>query len=52
MINGILNDDLYDYDSLTIPFLADLGKAIYEYELERNKEFAPDFTYLSKLESL
>ena len=50
--NGILNDDLYDYDSLTIPFLADLGKAVYEYELERNKEFAPDFTYLSKLESL
>ncbi|RPH07219.1 MAG: hypothetical protein CBC06_000290 [bacterium TMED46] len=50
--NGILNDDSYDYDSLTIPFLADLGKAVYEYELERNKEFAPDFTYLSKLESL
>ena len=49
--NGVLNDDSYDYENLTIPFLADIGKAIYEYELERNREFEPDLSHLNKIES-
>ena len=49
--NGVLNDDSYDYENLTIPFLADIGKAIYEYELERNREFEPDFSHLDKIDS-
>lgn len=33
--NQIFNDDTYEYDSLGIPFLAALGKTIYEFELNR-----------------
>jgi hypothetical protein len=48
--NGILNDDKYDYDSVGKPFMKNLGKAIYEYELKRNYKIRPDlssvlFTY-------
>ena len=49
--NGVLNDDSYDYDTLTIPFLADIGRAVYEYELERDREFDPDLSYLNKIGS-
>jgi len=31
--NQIFNDDTYEYDTLGIPFLAALGKAIYDYEV-------------------
>jgi hypothetical protein len=30
--NGIYNDDNYEYDKIGLPFLAALGKVIYEYE--------------------
>ena len=40
--NGIINDDTYDYDSLTIPFLSELGRVIYEFELFRDKDYIPD----------
>ena len=49
--NGVLNDDSYDYDTLTIPFLAEIGRAIYEYELERDREFDPDLSHLDRIES-
>ena len=49
--NGVLNDDSYDYDTLTIPFLADVGRAIYEYELQRDREFDPDLSHLNKIDS-
>ena len=42
--NGIINDDTYDYDSLTIHFLSELGRVIYEFELFRDKEFIPDLS--------
>ena len=48
--NGVLNDDSYDYDTLTIPFLADIGRSIYEYELQRDREFDPDLSYLNKID--
>ncbi|WP_318310008.1 serine hydrolase [Flagellimonas crocea] len=35
--NGIFNDDTYDYDEVGIPFLAQLGREIYQLELERKK---------------
>ncbi len=31
----IFNDDHYEYDQIGIPFLAQLGREIYEYELNR-----------------
>ncbi len=33
--DGIFNDDNYEYDEIGIPFLAQLGREIYEYELRR-----------------
>ncbi|UJH67993.1 serine hydrolase [Allomuricauda sp. SCSIO 65647] len=33
----IFNDDLYEYDEVGIPFLAQLGRELYEYELKRKK---------------
>lgn len=42
--NQIFNDDKYEYDEIGFPFLANLGKVIYEYELKRNKKFSPDLS--------
>ncbi|WP_318345833.1 serine hydrolase [Flagellimonas baculiformis] len=33
--DGIFNDDAYDYDEVGIPFLAQLGRELYDYELQR-----------------
>ncbi len=35
--NAIFNDDAYEYDEVGIPFLAQLGREIYNYELNRKK---------------
>lgn len=35
--DGIFNDDQYEYDEVGIPFLAQLGREIYYYELNREK---------------
>jgi hypothetical protein len=44
--DGILNDDKYDYNSIGFPFMKNLGKIIYDFELGRQKKRLPD---LSKL---
>lgn len=31
--NGIFNDGIYEFESMGIPFLAELGRQVYEYEL-------------------
>ena len=33
--DGIFNDDAYEYDEIGIPFLAQLGREIYQQELKR-----------------
>jgi len=33
--NGIYNDDKYEYDEIGLPFLAELGRIIYNYEKGR-----------------
>ena len=33
--DGVFNDDAYEYDEIGIPFLAALGRGLYEYELSR-----------------
>jgi len=33
--NGIFNDDVYEYEEVGIPFLAQLGREIYQHELKR-----------------
>jgi len=35
--NGIFNDDTYEYDKIGIPFLAQLGRQLYAYELKRKE---------------
>ncbi len=40
--NETFNDDTYEYDEIALPFLRDLGNAIYEVELARDREHAPD----------
>jgi len=48
--DGIFNDDKYDYEKVGLPFLKNLGRVIYEYELNRRRKNIPDlhafqFTY-------
>lgn len=33
--DGVFNDDQYEYDEIGIPFLAELGRQLYRYELNR-----------------
>jgi len=42
--NDTLNDGIYDYDSIALPFLAKLGKAVYNYDLKRERSIRPDFS--------
>ena len=38
----IFNDDQYDYEKVGFPFMANLGKTIFEYELDRKRSVRPD----------
>jgi hypothetical protein len=42
--DGILNDDRYEYDAIGFPFMRDLGQAVYQYELNRNRRHRPDLS--------
>jgi hypothetical protein len=44
--DGILNDDRYDYDKVGFPFMKNLGKLLYDYELEREHKVKPDLSSL------
>ena len=47
--NQIYNDDTYEYNQLGIPFLAALGRAVYEIERQRPRQHPPDFKRFDKL---
>lgn len=36
--DGIINDGKYEYGTVAMPFLAELGRQVYQYELERNNK--------------
>lgn len=38
----IYNDGIYEYDSIAMPFLANLGRVIYDYEQNRIKKYLPN----------
>jgi len=40
--NQTFNDNVYEYDEIALPFMRDLGKAIYEIELQRERLHRPD----------
>ncbi|NOT94531.1 serine hydrolase [Ferruginibacter sp.] len=42
--DGILNDDKYDYKTIGLPFMKNLGQVIYNYEIQRTKKYLPDFS--------
>jgi hypothetical protein len=42
--DGIFNDDHYDYETVGLPFLKNLGQAIYQYELQRKRKRIPDLS--------
>ncbi len=42
--NQIFNDDKYEYDQIGFPFLSNLGRVIYVYELKRERKNIPDLS--------
>lgn len=47
--NQTFNDDHYEYDTIGLPFLRELGLAVYELELERERAHQPDLSALRTL---
>lgn len=44
--DGILNDNTYDYRTIGLPFMKNLGNTIYQYELSRKRAYRPNFDNL------
>jgi len=42
--DGIFNDNKYEYDTVCFPFMKNLGKSIYDVELNRKKVHQPDLS--------
>ncbi|MFD0941265.1 serine hydrolase [Pedobacter boryungensis] len=42
--DGIYNDGKYEYETVCYPFMKNLGRTIYEYELNRAKKQLPDLS--------
>ena len=42
--DGIFNDDKYDYETVGFPFMANLGKVIYDLEVKRKRKVKPNLT--------
>lgn len=42
--DGIFNDDKYDYNTMGYPFLKNLGRVIYAYELKRQRKYSSDLS--------
>ncbi len=40
----IFNDDKYEYETIGLPFMKNIGKIIYDYELKRQREYKPDLS--------
>jgi beta-lactamase class A len=44
--DGILNDNKYDYETVGLPFMKNLGQLLYNFELKRKKAILPNFDNL------
>ena len=40
--NQTYNDNVYEYDTIGLPFLQKVGQIIYDYELQRERKVKPD----------
>ena len=47
--NNTINDGIYEYKSIGLPFLKKLGEVICEYELRRQVKQRPDLSEMEKL---
>ncbi len=43
--DGIYNDSKYEYETVCYPFMKNLGRAIYDYELSRKKDHQPNLEH-------
>jgi hypothetical protein len=46
--SGIFDVSNYRYRSLGFPFLQELGRVIYNYELTRDRKYKPDLSYIKQ----
>lgn len=42
--DGIINDGAYEYEAIGLPFLAQLGRTIYQFEVSRTRRQRPDLS--------
>jgi hypothetical protein len=42
--DGVLNDNLYEYKEIGWPFFYEVGQAVYQHELKRQRNVVPDLT--------
>jgi hypothetical protein len=42
--DGIYNDNKYEYKTVCLPFMKNLGQVVYQYELKRPKNYLPDLS--------
>lgn len=47
--DDVLNDNSYEYYTVGLPFLSELGKLVYTYEVNRKRRNKPDLTLLQNL---
>jgi hypothetical protein len=50
--DGIINDGLYEYESIGLPFLGQLGHTIRQYEALRPRQYRPSFDHFTKAASI
>jgi hypothetical protein len=42
--NQVFNDDKYEYEEIAYPFMQEIGRIIYNYELRRERKYLPDLS--------
>ncbi len=47
--NQLYNDNIYEYNTIGKPFLAALGRNVYQFELQRKHSVNPDLSKLAKV---
>jgi beta-lactamase class A len=47
--DDILNDDMYDYETIGYPFMKNLGTIMYDYEVNRKRTNVPDLSQFKLL---
>jgi len=45
--DGIVNDSKYDEETVGFPFLRNIGKAVYQFELDRPRTFWPKLNHVN-----